>query len=238
MQRSVLIIDDEPAARLLLRQYLEASGQFRILGEYDNGLEAVAGIDHREPDIVFLDIRMPGRSGLQVAQEIVHVPQIIFTTGCDQFALRAFDANATDYLLKPYTRERFEQAIRKVLQQESPRPPAPATGVTEPLSTILVESGSRLVSLKVKEVICLEADRDYTWLHTAARSYLSNYGISQLEQRLSRPDFIRVHRSYMVNIHHIREVHREGSTAELTTSDNRVIHVSRTYMPELKKLIY
>jgi two-component system LytT family response regulator len=246
MKQNVLIIDDEAPARLLIRQYLEGNNHFEIIGECDNGLEAVTAINNLEPDLVFLDIKMPGLSGLQVVQEIVHVPQIIFTTAYDQYALKAFDANATDYLLKPYTRERFKKALSKILHytrpnlEEARRVAEQLTGKTTPetVNTILVESGSKLISLELRDVICIEADKDYTWMHTAAKSFLSNYGISQLEQRLSPAQFLRVHRSFIVNISHIREVHKEGSSAQLIASNGKVINVSRTYMPELKRLIY
>lgn len=246
MKRSVLIIDDEAAARLIIRQYLEEDERFEITGECDNGLDAVNVINKMEPDLVFLDIKMPGLSGLQVVQEIVHVPQIIFTTAYDQYALKAFDANATDYLLKPYTRERFEKALSKMLRytrsnlDEARRVAEQLTGKTAPknISTVLVESGSKLVSLELKDVICMEADKDYTWMHTSFKSFLSNYGISQLEQRLSPSQFLRVHRSFIINIAHIKEVHKEGSSAQLFTSNGKVINVSRTYMPELKRFIY
>lgn len=241
-----MIIDDEAAARLLIRQYLEGNPNFDVTGEYDNGLDAVSAIDRLEPDLVFLDVKMPGLSGLQVVQEIVHVPQIIFTTAYDHYAIKAFDANATDYLLKPYTRERFEKALTKILHNTRPnlegarRVAGQLTGkaLPENVSTILVESGSKLISLELKDVICMEADKDYTWMHTAAKSYLSNYGISQLEQRVPPAQFLKVHRSFIVNIHHIKEVHKEGASAQLLTSNNKVINVSRTYMPELKRLIY
>jgi two-component system LytT family response regulator len=246
MKRKVLIIDDESAARVLIRQYIETNDSFEIIGEYDNGLEAVVAINQLEPDLVFLDIKMPGLSGLQVVQEVIHVPQIVFTTAYDQYALKAFDANATDYLLKPYTRERFEKAITKILHQsrsnfENAKQVAASIANrnnNDPATTILVESGSKLISLELKDVISMEADKDYTWMHTALKSYLSNYGISQLEQRLPAANFLRVHRSFIVNISHIKEVHKEGATAQLITSNNRVINISRTYMPELKKMMY
>jgi two-component system, LytTR family, response regulator len=245
MKRKVLIIDDEPDARLLIRQYVDANPNFEIIGEYDNGFDAVAAINELEPDLVFLDVKMPGLSGMQVAQKIIHIPQIIFTTAYDQYALRAFDANAIDYLLKPYTRERFDRAIAKILHRDRPqadsaRPPSglPVDKGNEMISTILVESGSKLISLDLKDIECIEADKDYTWLHTAGKSFLSNYGISQLELRLPQHMFLRVHRSFMINVQHIKEVHKEGASAQLTTCNNRTINISRTYMPALKKLMY
>lgn len=248
MNRKVLIIDDESDARYLIRQYLESNNNFEILGEYSNGLEAVSAIDELEPDLIFLDIKMPGLSGLQVVQKIVHIPQIIFTTAYDKYALKAFDANATDYLLKPYTKERFDKAVSKILHHSRSNfdnaRQAASTLIQNTsqngssMSTILVESGSKLISLELKDVICMEAEKDYTWMHTASKSYLSNYGISQLEQRLPHSLFLRIHRSFIINIKQIKEVHKEGGSATLTTSDNRVINIGRTYLPELKKLIY
>lgn len=246
MRRKAIIIDDERAARLLIRQYLEDNEHFEIISECDNGLEAVQAINQLEPHLVFLDIKMPGLSGLQVVQEIVHIPRIIFTTAYDQFALKAFDANATDYLLKPYTRDRFEKALKKILQypnsdfNETKQIAAQILDNNShlALNTVLVECGSKLITIALKDVIFMEADKDYTWMHTASKSYLSNFGISQLEKRLAKAQFLRIHRSYLININHIKEVHKEGASAQLITSNNCTINVSRTYMPALKQLIY
>ncbi|HEV7330202.1 MAG TPA: response regulator [Flavisolibacter sp.] len=245
MKQSVLIIDDESDARRLIRQYLSSNINFEIIGECNNGPDAVSAIDKLEPDLVFLDIKMPGLSGLQVVQQIIHRPQIIFTTAYDRYALRAFDANATDYLLKPYTRERFDKAVSKILHHSRSHfedikmvANAVANSQAGQTSTILVESGSKLIALALREIVCMEAEKDYTRMHTAATSYLSNFGISQLEQRLPHADFIRIHRSFIVNIHHIKEVHKGGTSAYLTTSTDKIINISRKYLPVLKKFIY
>ena len=111
----VLIIDDEADARMLLQQYLAGIPELDVVGECTNGLEAVRAIEQHEPGLIFLDIQMPGMSGFQVLQNIVHIPQVIFSTAYDKYAIKAFDHNAVDYLLKPYTKERFGQAINKVL---------------------------------------------------------------------------------------------------------------------------
>jgi two-component system, LytTR family, response regulator len=113
--KKVIVCDDEDDARLLIQQYIAGYPQLQVVKECSNGLEAVTAIDALEPDLIFLDIQMPGLSGFQVLQQIVHVPQIIFSTAFDKYALKAFDNNAVDYLLKPYTKERFSQAVNKVL---------------------------------------------------------------------------------------------------------------------------
>ncbi|ULQ56958.1 LytTR family DNA-binding domain-containing protein [Flavihumibacter rivuli] len=245
MQR-VIIIDDERDARLMIRQYLEAHPEFEILEECENGAEAIEKVNRLEPDVIFLDIQMPVFSGFQVIQQLIHVPQIIFTTAYDQYAIKAFDTNAVDYLLKPYTRERFDNAVSRLKVRNAARFEAALSAADAVLqekdqqvgNTILIESGSKLVSLQLRDVIFMEAEKDYTRLHTAGKSYLSNYRISQLEERLPRDQFIRVHRSYIINISHIKEVHRDANSAQLITSNGQVLNISRTYMPQLKKLMF
>jgi two-component system LytT family response regulator len=126
-----------------------------------------------EPDLVFLDIQMPGMSGFQVLQKVVHIPQVIFSTAYDRYALKAFDHNAVDYLLKPYTRERFAQAVSKVLLSASSRNLKQVREKTTYLDRLLVEQGNRLTALAVEDIIWIEADGDYAHLHTAQKSYLS-----------------------------------------------------------------
>ena len=119
---TVLIIDDEEASRSLIRQYLQAHPEMEILGECENGIEAVRAINEMQPDLVFLDVQMPGLNGFEVLQEIAHIPMIIFTTAFDRFAIKAFEMNAVDYLLKPYTRQRFDLSIARIKQR---RPACP-----------------------------------------------------------------------------------------------------------------
>lgn len=241
--KKVLIIDDEQDARHLIRQYIIPFTEFKIEGECENGFEAVAMINKLEPDLIFLDIQMPGLSGFQVVQQMVHIPQIIFTTAYDQYALKAFDANALDYLLKPYTAERFNIAVAKALSQpnggyiEARKVADEITGSAYP-SRILVENGNKLTGLNTEDIIYLEADKDYTRIHTAAKSYLSNYGIGILEQRLNPSHFIRIHRSHIVNLIHIKEVVKEGATAQVILKNEKALNVSRGYMDEIKKRIF
>ncbi|MDF2189924.1 LytTR family DNA-binding domain-containing protein [Paraflavitalea sp. CAU 1676] len=246
MAKKVLIIDDEDAARLVIRQYLGAFEELQIVGECSHGQEAVTAINRLEPDLVFLDVQMPGLSGFQVIQQIVHVPQIIFTTAYDQYALKAFDSNAIDYLLKPYTLERFKQAVSKVLLR-SGNPSIDAVknladqaggSATTYSERILVESGNKMTNIQTAEIIYLEAERDYTRLHTEKKNYLSNYGIGVIVQRLDPRHFIRIHRSYIVNINHIKEVYREDNGILVITSNNVSLKVSRSYTDDLRRLMY
>ncbi len=239
---TVLIIDDEADARTLIRQYLSPYEGYEIIGECENGPEAVMMINKLEPDLVFLDIQMPGLSGFQVVQQLVHIPQIIFSTAYDQYAVKAFDTNAIDYLLKPYTAERFKRAIAKVsppTAAEFTRTQKMAEEITGQHPTcILVEGGNKLVNINVDDIIYFEAEKDYTRIHTEVKSYLSNFGIGILEQRMDNRQFLRIHRSYIVNISGIKEVYRDGHSVQVILKTGKSLNVSRTYLDDLKKLFY
>jgi two-component system, LytTR family, response regulator len=189
MKKKVFVIDDESDARMLIRQYIQPYIHLEVAGEYDNGSDAVEAINQLEPDLIFLDIKMPGLSGLQVVQQLVHIPQIIFTTAYDQYALKAFESNAIDYLLKPYTAERFNKALSKLsslsaFNQNKIQQVANDLTGTKFFSRILVEHANKFVNLATKDIIYIEADKDYSRIYTDGKSFLSNYGITVLEQRM------------------------------------------------------
>ena len=240
--KKVLIVDDESDARSLIREYIQPYAEFEIVGECEHGPDAVQKINRLEPELVFLDIQMPGLSGFQVVQQMIHIPQIIFTTAYDQYALKAFDTNAIDYLLKPYTADRFSQALSKAMVYvpvdfaKTQKLAEDYTG--QPPSRILVESGSKLVNLNVEDIQYFEAEKDYTRIHTESKSFLSNYGIGILEQRMDPKFFLRIHRSFIVNIHFIKEVHRDGYSVQVILRNDKSLNVSRSYMDDLKKLFY
>jgi two-component system LytT family response regulator len=241
--RKVILADDEEPSRNLLKEYLRDYPSLQIAAECRNGVEAVAVINVLQPDIVFLDIQMPGKTGFEVLKEIEHIPQVIFSTAYDQYAIQAFEVNAIDYLLKPYTKERFAAAINKILSQET-------VGLqnikllTESLlhkffpERILVEQGNKLVSLPVTDIIWLEAHSDYTKIHTMKQSFLSNKGISELEKKLNPQQFQRIHRSAIISLHAIAEVHKEINGPQIVLTNGITLKVSRSYTDALKKLIY
>ncbi len=239
----VLIIDDEADARKMLRQYLEAFPQMEIAGECTNGLEAVTTIEASEPDLIFLDIQMPGMSGFQVLQHIVHIPQVIFSTAYDKYALKAFDHNAVDYLLKPYTRERFAQAVNKVLLTAPSRNLRQVRELeenlqqqkTQYLDRLLVEQGNRMIALAVQDIIWIEAAGDYAQLHTAQKSYLSNLGLGELENRLNPSVLLRIHRSAIIGLQHIQEVRKDPSGYYVFLKNGKRHKVSRSYQEKLKR---
>lgn len=241
--KKVIICDDEDDARLLIQQYISGYPQLRVIKECNNGPEAVQAIDSLEPDLIFLDIQMPGLSGFQVLQKIVHVPQIIFSTAFDKYALKAFDNNAVDYLLKPYTKERFAQAINKVLLNSSKNFES-IRNLSDQLQSsytaypekVLVESGNRMISLSVNDILWIEADGDYSRLHTTQKFYISSYGVSVLEQKLNPALFIRIHRSSIININIVKEVFRETNGYYVVLLNGSQHKVGRSYTDVLKRL--
>lgn len=245
--KKVLIIDDEEAARILIRQYLGDHEQLEVIDECSDGLIAVNSINRLEPDLIFLDVQMPGLSGFQVIRQLVHIPQVIFTTAFDQYALKAFDSNAVDYLLKPYTKERFNQALAKALLRNTQTVPAvnPAAEVNAPsissgnhFERILLESGSKMISLSIHDIIYLEAEKDYTRVYSHAKNFLSNFGISTLEQRLPPSLFTRIHRSFIINIHYIKEVYKQNNDTYLVLKNDMTLKVSKGYVDNIRRMMY
>ena len=241
--KKVIIIDDESAGRKLIKQYLTAYPFLILVGEANNGVDAIKIINEFKPDLIFLDVQMPGLTGFEILPHLEEIPQIIFSTAYDQYALKAFEVHAVDYLLKPYTKERFSRAIDRL------NDPSAALSIT-PLAEsiimekqtyperILVQAGKKLVTISVKDIIRIEADGDYSKLIASQNSYLSNYGISKLEEKLDPNTFIRVHRSAMVNLHFIESLDKYSSSYDLIMKNGDVVRVSRGYMDNIKNLIF
>jgi len=254
--QKVIIIDDEAAGRMLIRQYLEHYPALIVVGEANNGVDAVRLINEFKPDLIFLDIQMPGLSGFEVLGHLDEIPQIIFSTAYDQYALQAFEVHAVDYLLKPYTRDRFAQAVARVtdprttnLQKIQPLAESLMTTATTTASAdrasadrypekILVQTGNRLITVAVSEILRIEAEGDYATLVTAKTHHLSNYGISALEAKLDPRQFIRVHRSDIINLHYVREIQKYPSSYDVILHNGDIVRVSRSYMDKIRELTF
>ena len=234
----VLIADDEAPARKLLAEYLSAHPSLIVVGEANNGVDAVRLCETLSPDLMLLDVQMPGLTGLQVLEHLRELPQVIFSTAYDTYALQAFERNAVDYLLKPYTKTRFDRAIGKVLAGRDDNL-AKVQALTEQLLAasaprqyppkLLVTAGQRIAAIDPDDIIRLEADGDYAQLVTAERSYVTSQGLSALLERLDPQHFFRVHRSSAVNLRHVVEVRRDGSTYYIVCADGASVRVSRGY---------
>jgi two-component system, LytTR family, response regulator len=241
--KKVAVIDDEAAGRTLIKQYLTEYPNLIVVGEANNGVDAIKIINEFKPDLIFLDVQMPGLTGFEILQHLDEIPQIIFSTAYDKYALQAFEVHAVDYLLKPYTRERFKHAIQRIRNDEQPNPVQPLAesiliNSTHYPERILVQIAQKLINIAVTDIVWIEADGDYARLITLNGKYLSNYGISILEAKLNPNSFIRVHRSSLINLKYIKEVQKYPSNYDVIMQNNDVVRVSRGYMDNLKKLMY
>lgn len=244
--KKVVIIDDEKPARQLLREYLADYPRLVIVGEANNGVDALRLIDEFNPDIIFLDVQMPGMTGLELIQELNELPQIIFSTAYDQYALRAFELNAVDYLLKPYTQKRFAKAIERIMQEGSENLNK-LQALTENLmyqqnannypEKVILSKGTRLVAVPTRDIIHIKADKDYAEVVTEKEQYLSSHGIGELEKRLDPSFLIRVHRSAIANMDKVEEIFRYGNGYDLRMTNKDVVRVSRSYADIIKKWI-
>ena len=251
---TTLLIDDEMPARLLLRQYLADFPQLRIIGECADGPAAVEAIRGLQPDLVFLDIQMPGCTGFEVLAQLDQVPPVIFSTAYDQYALSAFDTGAIDYLLKPFGRARFRQAVERVLARPhepsaalqnlldkltaGPATPPETNGPAPYPARLFVPQGTRLVAVAVRDIRFVTAAGDYSTLHTTAGQRVSNLGISQLAQRLDPRQFLRINRSILVALDAVHELERDGSGGYYATLEGGdVVRVSRSYAEALRPLL-
>ena len=241
--KKVIVIDDEASGRKLIVEYLAHYPDLFLLAEANNGVDGVKLINEYKPDLIFLDIQMPGMTGFEVLTYLEEIPQIIFSTAYDKFALKAFEVHAVDYLLKPYPQFRFRQAIERLREphQGNAAKPLAEKMILEKgrfPERILVESDKKLITLITASIVWIEAYGDYSKLYTLTEVYLSNYGISTLETKLDPSLFLRIHRSSIININYIKEVNKYPGNYDVLMKTNHKINVSRSYLENLKKLIF
>ncbi len=202
-----ILVDDEELARGYLRELLSAHSEIEIAAECRNGFEAVKAINELAPDLVFLDVQMPKLDGFEVLELIDAKPAVIFVTAYDRYAMRAFDAQAADYLLKPFTVERFERALERALERKKSGASAkPADAPVRELSRIVVRDGAKVHVIPVDKLDYAEAQDDYVALHSEGKSYLKQQAIGALEAALDRNRFVRIHRSAIVNLERIARI--------------------------------
>lgn len=241
--RKIVIIDDESSGRALIRQYLKDYPDLVLVGEANNGVDAVKIINEFKPDCVFLDIQMPGLTGFEVLAHLKEIPQIIFSTAYDEYAIEAFEVHAVDYLLKPYTKDRFQKAVERLRSDYEVNNVMPLAESLQQIvakypEQILVNKNRRLVTLDVVDIIWIEAYGDYAKLRTSADVFVSNYGISILAEKLNPRQFLRVHRSSIINLKKIKELERYSKSYDVLMVNGAVVRVSRGYMDKLKEIIF
>jgi len=243
--KRALIIDDEPLARMVVREYLQGFEQIEVMQECSDGFEGLKAIQQHQPDLIFLDVQMPKINGFEMLELVDTPPAVIFTTAFDEYAIKAFEAHAVDYLLKPFNKDRFNKAIEKYLAQA---PGAPSPKKTEEVlessnspaqhERIVVKTGTKVKIIPVQDVIYLAADDDYVSVYTAEGSYLKNKTMNFFEKALDPRYFVRVHRSYMIAIQQITRIDPYEKDAHLAIlKSGAKIPVSKTGYVKLKQVL-
>lgn len=241
----VLIIDDELLARSIVKEYLQKHPELELVAECSDGFEGVKAIQQHQPDLIFLDIQMPKITGFEMLELIDQPPAVIFTTAFDEYAIKAFEAHAIDYLLKPFNQERFDKAVSKWSDQHKPAAPAINSGLLEAASLspaqsqrVVVKNGTKIKIIPAHDILYLEAADDYVKIHTSEGAFLKNKTMNHFEQSLDKQQFSRCHRSYMVNVQQITRIdpyEKDNHIAILRTGDR--VPVSRGGYGKLKEVL-
>ncbi|WP_143305223.1 LytR/AlgR family response regulator transcription factor [Chitinophaga vietnamensis] len=241
-----VIIDDEPLAREVVKEYLMNFPQVQVLQECNDGFEGLKAIQQHQPDIIFLDVQMPKITGFEMLELVETLPAVIFTTAFEEHAIRAFEVNAVDYLLKPFSRDRFDKALQKWLDKQVSVPaPVPApetaalleTAASSPVQSnrVVIKINGKIKIIPVQDIHYLEAADDYVKIFTQEGSFLKNKTMSFFEQTLDPQQFTRVHRSYMLNVNQVTRIdpYEKENHLAILRSGARVL-VSKTGYPRLK----
>jgi two-component system LytT family response regulator len=241
-----IIIDDEKLARDIIKKYLKGFKQIEILAECSNGFEGIKSINEMKPDLIFLDIQMPKITGFEMLELLDEKPVIIFTTAYDQYALKAFEYSAIDYLLKPFSEDRFREAVEKAAEKlsnknkfvkEVTKLEMHLAEKEEKLERVVVKSGAKISIVPVDKINYLEAQDDYVMLYTDEGKFLKQKTMKYFEDHLEPSDFIRIHRSYIVRLIKIKQLElfeKESYRAILT--DGKSLPVSKSGYAKLKEI--
>lgn len=239
-----LIVDDEELARHIIREFLQPHTEIEIAAECANGFEAVKAIAEHKPDLIFLDVQMPKLTGFDVLELIGEEVSVIFVTAYDQYAMRAFDVHAVDYLLKPIGRERFEAALARTKERLGEKMPAAqelAAAARPPqqfLERVVVKDGTRVTLIPIPKLDYVEAQDDYVALASQGKKHLKQQTIASLEACLDPKCFVRIHRSYIVNLERVVRIEPYGKDSRLAIlSDGARLPVSRTGYARLQSLL-
>lgn len=240
-----IIIDDEPLARDLIKAYLKDYPEVELAEECGDGFQGVKAIQQHVPDIIFLDVQMPKLTGFEMLEVLDNIPFVVFTTAYDQYAIKAFENNAVDYLLKPFSKERFSVALNKVKErmkdvaEESTKVKTMLENLPqqeEKTDRVVVKTGAKVKVIPVSELIYLEAQDDYVMLYTEEGKYLKQQTMKFYEDQLDARQFVRVHRSYIINIDYIAQIEPyEKDSYRIALKNKAVVPVSRSGYKRLKE---
>lgn len=250
----VLIIDDEPLARSIVAEYLQSYKEIQIMQECNDGFEGVKAITEHKPDIIFLDIQMPKINGFEMLELVENPPAIIFTTAFDEYALKAFEAHAVDYLLKPFNKERFDKAMQKCLPKLQEKQNIVFEKTTDTQNTsgllqevahtppqnqrVVIKLNNKIKIIPFHEIQYIAAEGDYVMLYTAEGNFLKNKTMTFFESVLDKNQFVRTHRSYILNIQLVTrlEVYEKDSHLAILKTGAK-IPVSKTGYTKLKEVM-
>ncbi len=243
-----LIIDDEALGRQIIREFLEPHPEIRVMAECRDAHEALEAINKYKPDLLFLDIQMPEINGFELLEMLDEIPYVIFSTAYDKYALKAFEVNAVDYLLKPYVQERFDKAVERAKWSINQSLKDSKENIEKLLDSIqserkflkriLVKDSGKIIILNTEEILWIEAIEDYVNIHTKNDSYLINNSLQSMEKRLDPELFIRIHRSYIINLNGVEELLVwSGGRLKCRLKDGKEIILSRSGTKKLKKLM-
>lgn len=239
-----VIIDDEPLARLIVREYLQQYPEVEVIQECNDGFEGVKAIMQHQPELIFLDIQMPKINGFEMLELIEAPPAVIFTTAFDEFAMKAFDNNAIDYLLKPFSKDRFDKAFEKWLSKQNT-----VSDINEQLtenrqrtadenSRVVVKTHNQIRIIPIHDIIYLEAYDDYVKMHTTQGMFLKKRTMSSFEQSLSESDFVRVHRSYIIKLDQLTRIEQPEKDVHVALLKNGAkVPLSKTGYSRLKVVL-
>jgi two-component system LytT family response regulator len=236
----IIIIDDEPLARGLVEEYLRAFPELELVQSCGDGFEGLKAIQAHKPDLLFLDVQMPKINGFELLELLETPPAVIFTTAFEAYAIQAFEAHAIDYLLKPFGRERFEKAVKKWLDMQQPSPNTKALLETVAAGTgqqnrIVLKENNKIKIIPTNQVRYLESADDYVKIHTAEGAYLKNKTMAEFEKLLEGQDFVRIHRSYLVQVSLITRLEPYEKDSQLAIlSTGQRLPVSKSGYAKLK----
>jgi two-component system, LytTR family, response regulator len=241
----IVIVDDEPLARAVLREYAEADASLEIVADCANGFEAVKAVADLKPDLVLLDVQMPKLDGFEVLELLGRDQPVIFVTAYDQYALRAFEVHAVDYLLKPYSADRFQEAIGRARERLRARAAVPLEDLvrearprTGPAERVLIRDGANVHVLPADAIDYVEAQDDYVAFKSAGKQYLKDQTLAAVEAMLDPARFVRIHRSFILNIDRIAKVELYAKDSRMATlRDGTRLPVSRAGYARLSELL-
>lgn len=236
-----VIIDDEPLAREMVKEYLRSYTHITVVQECNDGFEGMKAIQQHQPDLIFLDIQMPKISGFEMLELIDNPPLVIFTTAFEEYAIKAFDAHAADYLLKPFSKDRFDKAMQKMQWQKANTAQVIVDAALEiPVQTnrVVVKDNGKIKIIPVSKVLYIEAADDYVKIHTAEGGFLKKRTMQYFENSLPQQEFIRIHRSYIINVQLITRIdpHEKDSHLVLLTTGVK-LPVSKAGYGKLKEVL-